>query len=196
MVALLELLEVRAVEVEIDELAEGFAAGEPEAMRRAYDRYSPMVHSLALRSLGNKDDAEDVTQQVFVSAWRSRHTFDPARAALGAWLVGITRRKIADHWESFTRVRRSQEAAFTHLDPDPLTTSSDTGVVNRILIAEALERLGSPQKEILRMAFFSDMTHATIAEELELPLGTVKSHITRSLKRLREAMVVTDAALD
>ncbi len=186
-------LELRAVE-QVDELAQGFAAGEPESMRHAYDRYSPMVYSLALRSLGNRDDAEDVMQQVFVSAWRSRHTYDPDRAALGSWLVGITRRKVADHWETFSRVRRSTEAAIAHLDPDPRV--ADTGVVNRVLIADALEGLGSPQKEILRMAFFSDMTHATIAEHLNLPLGTVKSHITRSLKRLRETMVVTDAALD
>ncbi len=188
--------EVSPVQTEVDELAEAFAAGEPDAIRRAYDRYSPMVYSLALRSLGNTHDAEDVTQQVFVSAWGSRHTFDPDRAALGSWMVGITRRKIADHWESSSRSRRSQQAAIAHLDPEPVAASTDTRVVNRVLIADALEQLGSPQKEILRMAFYSDMTHATIADSLGLPLGTVKSHITRSLKRLRDAMVVTDAALD
>jgi len=73
--------------------------------------------------------------------------------------------------------------------------SVDARVVDSVMVAAALEKLGSPQKEIMHMAFFKDLTHATIAEQLGLPLGTVKSHITRSLKRLRDSLEVRDVAL-
>ncbi|MFB0835051.1 RNA polymerase sigma factor [Arthrobacter halodurans] len=177
-----------------EQLALAFAAGDAEAMRQAYERYAPMVHTLALRALDNRHDAEDVTQQVFVSAWRSRSGFDPGKAALGAWIVGITRRRIADVYAARTRAMRSQDAVFAVADAEEAEDGTDAVVVNRVVVADAIERLGSPQKEILRLAFFADLTHTAIAEQLDLPLGTVKSHINRSLKRLRESMVVADAA--
>jgi RNA polymerase sigma factor (sigma-70 family) len=186
--------EVDVADTYPEALALAFAAGDAEAMRQAYERYAPMVHTLALRALDNRHDAEDVTQQVFVSAWRSRSGFDPARGALGSWIVGITRRKIADVYAARTRALRSQEAVLAAADADPAEDGTDSAVVNRVVVADAIERLGSPQKEILRLAFFADLTHSAIAERLGLPLGTVKSHINRSLKRLREAMVVADAA--
>lgn len=192
----LALLEREVVEVEtqVDELAIDFAAGRPEAMRAAYERHSSLVYTLALRALGNSHDAEDVTQQVFVSAWRSRGTFDPERSALPAWLVGITRKKIADSYASRTRSRRDLDAVTTIVEDEPVE-SVDARVVDSVMVAAALEKLGSPQKEIMHMAFFKDLTHATIAEQLGLPLGTVKSHITRSLKRLRDSLEVRDVAL-
>lgn len=186
--------EVDVADTDPEQLALAFAAGDAEAMRQAYERYAPMVHTLALRALDNRHDAEDVTQQVFVSAWRSRSGFDPGKAALGAWIVGITRRRIADVYAARTRAMRSQDAVFAVADAEEAEDGTDAVVVNRVVVADAIERLGSPQKEILRLAFFADLTHTAIAEQLDLPLGTVKSHINRSLKRLRESMVVADAA--
>ncbi|NCD21203.1 MAG: sigma-70 family RNA polymerase sigma factor, partial [Actinobacteria bacterium] len=149
--ALLER-EVVEVETQVDELAIDFAAGRPEAMRAAYERHSSLVYTLALRALGNSHDAEDVTQQVFVSAWRSRATFDPDRSALPAWLVGITRKKIADSYASRTRSRRDLDAVTTIVEDEPVE-SVDAKVVDSVMVAAALEKLGSPQKEIMHMAF-------------------------------------------
>ena len=178
--------------VEPDALDDAFRTGQPDAVRAAYDRYSPMVYTLAIRSLGAVADAEDVTQQVFVSAWRGRGRFDPARGPLAAWLVGIARHTIADAHERRSREARSSAAA--ERDHEPVVEHTGQ-VVDQVVVADALADLGSPQKEILQLAFFADLTHTQIAERLELPLGTVKSHITRSLRRLRQRMEGADAAL-
>ena len=137
--ALLER-EVVEVETQVDELAIDFAAGRPEAMRAAYERHSSLVYTLALRALGNSHDAEDVTQQVFVSAWRSRATFDPDRSALPAWLVGITRKKIADSYASRTRSRRDLDAVTTIVEDEPVE-SVDARVVDSVMVAAAPEML-------------------------------------------------------
>src|SRR5690349_19799955 len=89
-----------------DKLAERFASGDEEALRTAYAKWSPLVYTLAARSLGNRLDAEDVTQQVFIAAWNSRERYDPTRAPLQSWLVGITRHRIADAHEARAKTSR------------------------------------------------------------------------------------------
>ncbi|GAA4374416.1 RNA polymerase sigma factor [Paeniglutamicibacter cryotolerans] len=178
---------------DVEALGRSFAAGEPEAMRTTYQRFAPLVFTLALRAAQNRQDAEDIAQQVFVAAWRSRSSFDAERGALGTWLVGITRNKIHDLYEQRNRSRRNESAVAEAAQGEALPPNTESHVLDRVLVLDALGRLGSPQREILHLAFYGDMTHASIAERMNLPLGTVKSHINRSLKKLREAMAVSDA---
>lgn len=171
-------------------LPQRFAAGDPEAMAEVYAEHGRLVHSLCLGALRHRQDAEDATQQAFTRAWRSRDTYDPARP-LGGWLTGITRRVIADALAARDQQRRSATAESTSLEPTAPGGLADD-LVDRVIVHEALEQLGPPQDEILRMAFVQDLPQRQIAERLDLPLGTVKSHIHRGLARLRRSLEVHD----
>jgi RNA polymerase sigma-70 factor, ECF subfamily len=177
------------------EVARRFAAGDERGLALAYERWGGLVHGLALRALGSTVDAEDVTQQVFVSAWTGRSGYRPENGALPAWLVGITRHRIADAFARRRREERDRLAAAAVPDTDPAATRFDTGSDDRVVLLDELARIGEPQRGIMELAFFHDLTHEQIAAHTGLPLGTVKSHIRRTLVRLRTRLEVNGAAL-
>ena len=174
-------------------LDQSFASGDESVLAEAYRRLSPLVYTLALRSLGERGAADDVTQEVFIRAWKSRTTYRPEVARLPAWLVGITRNAINDALSDRARQRHLEQAAVLHLLPDPSAGPAEGGVeavADRLILDDELEHLGDPQQAILRLAFYDDLTHDQISSRLNLPLGTVKSHIRRSLTRLRTRLEV------
>ncbi len=179
------------------EVGRRFAAGDEQALAWAYERFAGQVHGMAVRAFGPGPDAEDVTQQVFVSAWTGRTGYRPDQGPLPAWLVGICRHKIADTWARRDRQRRAAEAAVSEARAalDATGPQVDTAVADRVLLLGELERLGQPQRGIIELAFFEDLTHTQIADRTGLPLGTVKSHIRRTLERLRSRLEVDGAAL-
>lgn len=165
-----------------------FAAGEPTAMQDLYRQHGSFVFSLSMAALRHREDAEDATQQVFTRAWRSRDTYDITQPT-GAWLTGITRRVIAD---VFARRERDLQAAEAGADaavrngaPQPTDA-----VVDRVVVQQSLRQLGPPQDEIIRLAYTEDLPLKIIAERLQMPLGTVKSHVHRGLARMRQSLEV------
>jgi RNA polymerase sigma factor (sigma-70 family) len=165
-------------------MAGALVAGDPTALRAAFNRYGGLVHAIALRRLGTPQDAEDVTQQVFVRAWRGRAGLDLERGTLGAWLVGITRRQIAERLASR---RRDFELAdrVGRLSSVPPPAPAPDSVVEALAVADELNHLPDQVGTVVRLAFFDDLTHQQIAALTGLPLGTVKSHLRRGLERLR-----------
>ncbi len=174
-------------DLDVSDIGQRLAAGDEEALAQAYQRWSRLVYTMALRTLPTQADAEDVTQAVFISAWRSRHTFNPASGSLPAWLLAITRRRVADHHRKRRDEIPVQVLPDRGHEPDDLTST--------LVIADEIDELGEPAAAIIRLAFYDDLTHHQIAERLQMPLGTVKSHIRRSLLRMRTRLEVTHAAL-
>jgi RNA polymerase sigma factor (sigma-70 family) len=163
-------------------LAESFAGGDAWILREVYDRYGTQVYRVALASLNNSSDAEEITQTVFVDAWRARDSFDAAKGSLGGWLMTITKRRCIDRVRAIDRNRRDVAAA--GISPSADGPGPDH-VVDQIVVADQLARLPQSQRAVLELAFYDDLSHSQIATLTGLPLGTVKSHLRRGLNQLR-----------
>ena len=186
----------RGTEPDDDEVARRFRDGDEQALALAYERWGGQLHGMAVRAFGPGPDAEDVTQQTFIAAWTGRSGYTPGSGPLPAWLVGICRHKIADVWAKRDRQRRQSEAVAADVASRSGSHDDvDTRVADRVLLLGELDRLGQPQRGIIELAFFEDLTHAQIAARTGIPLGTVKSHIRRTLERLRTRLEVDGAAL-
>ncbi|WP_371749402.1 sigma-70 family RNA polymerase sigma factor [Streptomyces sp. NBC_01283] len=169
------------------DLARGLAGGDEASLAAVYRRWGPLVHALAQRALGDSRDAEDITQQVFLAAWRGRAGYRPELGSLAGWLTGITRHRIADALNARTRraaLVEGAQAQYTALD-HRAQADMDSTVVDRTLLAEELARLPVPQRTVLRLSFYEDLTHPQIAARTGWPLGTVKSHARRGIHSLR-----------
>lgn len=171
---------------------ERFRAGDERALRQAFDRYGGMVQRVGILRLGNHHEAEDLVQQVFVRAWRGRAGFDSQRGSFGSWLLGITRRQIADRYAARDRDRKVLAAA-EHVATPELIGKSDDRVVDRVVLGNDLSRLPEEQRMVLRLAFYGQLSHSEIAATTGLPIGTVKSHIRRALIQLRKFWEVDGA---
>lgn len=167
------------------ELSARLASGDPDALAEMFQRWGTLVHTIARRALDDVQDAEDVTQQVFLAAWRSRHTLEPGRGSPAAWLVAITKHRIADLRHQRQRARRNLDAVVVDASSPRI---DDADLADRIFLLHELERLGDPRAAILRLAVIEDRPYTEISEQLGIPLGTVKSHVRRGLVELRRRL--------
>jgi RNA polymerase sigma-70 factor (ECF subfamily) len=174
---------------------ERVAGGDPAALSEAYDRYADLLYSLALRIVGSASDAEEVLQDSWLQAWRSARTFDPARGALGAWLVTIARTRALDRLRSVGSRRRAEGAATVEAATEPPPPAADpaSGYARRMLkqdVATAITALAPQQRQVVEMAYFEGLSQSEIAARLNAPLGTVKSWTRQALLKLRERVPV------
>lgn len=167
----------------VDDVEASFAAGEEDALRRAYDAHGRLVYTLCRRSLGS-DLARDITQEVFAAGWFARRQYDPSRGSLAGWLVGIARNKIIDQLRAQGRRPAIAETPPGGL-PAPITPADVEALADRLLLADAMAQLADRPKRLIELAFFEQLTHPEIAERCDLPIGTVKSDIRRGLARMR-----------
>jgi RNA polymerase sigma-70 factor (ECF subfamily) len=171
--------------VSSEQVGQSFAAGDAAAVADAYARWGGLVYTIALRTVGNADDAADITQATFLSAWHGRSSFDPRRGELGAWLAAIARRRSIDH---LRRSVRLNEVPGDVTADEPSDIDETQQMIDRLVVSEALGELTEPAQSIVRLSFYAQMSHSEIADQLDLPLGTVKSHLRRSLIRLRQRL--------
>jgi RNA polymerase sigma-70 factor (ECF subfamily) len=169
-------------------LATRFRDGDAEAVTEVYRRYSGPMYAVARWMLRDPTLAADMVQQAFLQAWRSAGSFDPSRR-LAPWLYQITRRVCVD------TIRRERRRPITAelADDTVLGAVDDTESIERSWAAwqvrEAIERLPARERAVARLAHVDGLTHREIAVRLDVPIGTVKSRMSRAQERLAEALV-------
>lgn len=166
-------------------LVAALAGGDRGALAELYDRYAGALMGVALRRLGDRAEAEEVLHDVFVEAWRSAATYDPARGTVRAWLV--TRM----HSRALDRLRSPSLARRDGLDAAPEARAPDedpAGELDRRRVSAALAALPPEQREVVELAYFAGLSSSEIAARTALPVGTVKSRTAAAFDKLRRAL--------
>jgi RNA polymerase sigma-70 factor (ECF subfamily) len=165
---------------------------DPAAFEVFYDRHGGAAFSLAHRIVGNRAAAEDVIQEAFLSIWRSRARYDPARGSVRSWTLGIVRNRAID---ALRRV--SGPAPKLDLDDDavlearPSQTLTDSEAIRRDTadrVRGALGELPQEQSQVITLAYFGGFSHSEIAKMLGAPLGTIKGRMRLGLEKMRDTL--------
>ncbi len=167
------------------------SANDAAAVAELYDRFGSLVYRLAYQAMPSRADAEDAVQEIFVRLWRTSQRYDPKRAALVTWVMLISRRHLVD------RLRRAR----ARVKPTPLDERQtehavgaqpgepDAGMDRGERFAKLMARINKLpelQKTVVTRAYLGGQTLRQIGEELNTPIGTIKSALSRALVRLRE----------
>jgi RNA polymerase sigma-70 factor (ECF subfamily) len=174
-------------------LIERIRGGERAAFVAFYDRYSPLLFSVAARVLGERKEAEDVLQEVMLVIWNKSGDYDPQLGTLSSWAVAVTRNKALDRLRARTRrLRLIEEAAVLAADSGATSYPSANEILHgrerAELLREAMQALPPDQRMAIELAFFTGLSQSDIAERLQQPLGTIKARIRRGMLRLREQL--------
>jgi RNA polymerase sigma-70 factor, ECF subfamily len=183
------------VERSDEELLQAIVSQDGSALEALYARYGGVAFSLALRMTANRETAEEVVQEAFLSVWRRGSTFEPRRGTLRTWLLGIVHHRAIDLIRS--RASRGPTVAVDEVgelsgggDPWPEVQQK----LDREAIKTALNQLPSEQRRCIELAYFGGYTYPEIAGQLGVPLGTIKSRLRLGLLRLRTVLLETHAA--
>jgi RNA polymerase sigma-70 factor, ECF subfamily len=171
---------------EEQQLVEGLLAGNEDAVRALYARYARPIFSLGLRLLGSREAAEELTQDVFLAAWRKAARFDPSRGRLSTWLMTIAHNLAVDRLRRETGVTRPHLVLVEEM-PEVPSVDEEGPLIERDVALRALESLSDAEKVLLARAYFGGLTAREIAEADGIPLGTVKTRLRTALIKVRRA---------
>jgi RNA polymerase sigma factor (sigma-70 family) len=173
-------------------LRERLLAGDDDALAEAYDRWSALVYSLAMRITADHAAAEDVTQDVFVHLWQHPDRYDPHRGALRGWLCLLARSRALD----WLRRRRAQDRCHTAAAAiAPAPAGVDDGILWQTeakVIREAVASLPEGQREAVLLAYYRGRTYREVARDLDIPEGTAKWRLRAALSRLADCLAAED----
>lgn len=161
------------------------------ALSRLYDRVAPALFGVIHSVLHNREESEDVLQEVFVRIWKRAGHYDPALGKAISWMITVARNCAYDRARSLGRkaeLRKEKEGDLADSIGETLRRqwNPQWGEDEALEVESALEALSPDQREAIELAFFSGMTQQEVSNELEVPLGTVKARIRRGLLKLRD----------
>lgn len=169
--------------------------GQTHAFRSIYDRYSHPVYDHCLRLTGSTANAEDLAALVFLEAWRRRKDYRLVEGSAGPWLHGIAYNLARNHWRAAKRHRQALDRiAETRVEPDHADE-----VVERVAAEQAirnvlaeLRSLPSQDREVIELCVAADLSYAEAADLLGVPVGTIKSRLSRALAKLRASSAIAE----
>ena len=162
------------------------------ALGALYDRYSRLAFSLAVRVVGDRALAEEITADSFVNVWRASGSYSAERGRFVSWLMSVVRHRAIDE---LRRLKVRPEGSAVELNEALLTTPHPDGVDDTLdahrrqeVVRLALANLPAPQREALELAYFGGLTQQEIAEKTGTPLGTIKTRMRLGLLKMREEL--------
>jgi RNA polymerase sigma-70 factor (ECF subfamily) len=174
-----------------EELMALLQEGSTRAFELVYDRHGGAAFSLAYRMVPNRTTAEDITQEAFLSIWRSRTRYEPTRGSVRTWVLGIVHNRAIDALRRnivHDRRRTSAEGLEEREEAPERTEIEVARLQEAHSVRDALKELPKEQARVLELAYFGGFSHSQIAEMLEMPIGTVKGRMRLGLEKLRRAL--------
>ncbi|MEM1432713.1 MAG: sigma-70 family RNA polymerase sigma factor [Pseudomonadota bacterium] len=171
----------------LEALVTAVGAGDGAALEQLYHETLGRVYGLVDRILANASDSEEIVEDVYLYVWRNASTFDPEKGNVMAWLCTIARSRAIDR----LRFRQRQHRVSEVLEAEPELredTHDPLRLLDQTRVQACVAALPATQKQILSLVYFQGLTQAEIAERLDMSLGTVKTHVRRTLIALRNAL--------
>jgi RNA polymerase sigma-70 factor (ECF subfamily) len=165
--------------------------GSARAFELVYERHGGAAFSLAYRMVGDRVTAEDISQEAFLSIWRSRLRYDPSRGSVRTWVLGIVHHRAIDTLRRNLAHERRRGPAEGIEEREEAPERTDVEVARREEarhVRSALDSLPEDQSKVIELAYFAGFTHAQIAEMLEMPIGTVKGRMRLGLEKMRRQL--------
>ena len=182
----------------IDELGDealikSIAEGAVWAIELLYQRYSRILYSLVYRMVADHQVAEDLLQDAFLSIWRHATSYSPQSGAARSWLVSIVHHRTIDYLRSVRRRSVMKETTWEEAELDEYVSFPDVWdeawrSVQSSQIRSALMKLSPEQRTVIELAYFQGWTHTEIAQECQIPLGTVKARMRLGLNHLKRTL--------
>ena len=181
-------------DTELIALIDRVALADEKALKQLYELTSPKLYGVAVRVVTNRDWAEDVLQEAFINIWRIAGDYKATLSPPMAWMALVVRSRGLDFLRrrATGRADRMQELDDVIADtvagdsPNPMDVTQASQQAQ--LLYNCLSQLENKQREVVSLAYMRDMSHGELAEQLKLPLGTVKTWIRRGLEQLRGCM--------
>ena len=174
-----------------EELLQLVQTGDPRAFELVYDRHGAAAFSLAFRISGERGAAEDITQEAFLSIWRTRARYDPTRGSVRTWVLGIVHHRAIDSLRRNERHVRRRASAEGIADTHAAAEFTDLEAIRTEearAVRKALESLPTEQTKVIELGYYGGFTTSQIADMLDAPLGTVKGRMRLGLDKLRHEL--------
>ena len=176
----------------LNALLDRIAQRDQSAFAQLYDATSKLVYGLVLRLVRDPAISEEITMEVYMQVWRTAASYDTSRGSVNAWLITVARSRAID-WIRSSKARFDQQKQPLDAGPElkDRTATPEAQVLDQdraAVVREALSQLPAEQRQLIELAYFSGLSQSEMAEQLALPLGTVKSRVRMGMGRLRELL--------